>query len=109
VKREGDMVVYLCIADTVWFWDIKKNIKPSKTSRLSGVFELVHTMLEIGCAENRSFQPIAPPVWIKEFPPLSRSLPDYGCDFGVWAGTGADFGDDQSQSITGADARSGPS
>jgi hypothetical protein len=55
-------VVYLCAADTVCFWDIKKNVKPSKTSRLSGIFELVCTMLGIGRAENRSFQPVAPPV-----------------------------------------------
>jgi hypothetical protein len=55
-------VVYLCAADTVCFWDIKNNVKPSKNSRLSGIFELVCTMLGIGRAENRRFQPVAPPV-----------------------------------------------
>lgn len=77
-------------------------------SRLSGIFELVCTMLGIGRAENRSSQPVAPSVWIKEFPPFSRSPSDYGCDFGVWAGIVADVGDGQSQSITGTNAHSGP-
>jgi hypothetical protein len=31
-------VVYLCVADTVCFWDIKKNVKPSNISGLSGIF-----------------------------------------------------------------------
>jgi hypothetical protein len=65
-------------------------------------------MLGIGRAENRSFQPVAPPVWIKEFPPFSRSPSGDGRDFGVGAGIGADFGDGPLRSITGTDARSGP-
>jgi len=63
--------------------------------------ELVCTMLGIGGAENRSFQPVAPPVWIKEFPPFSHSPPGSNRDFGIWAGIGGDSGDGQSQSITG--------
>ena len=76
-------------------------------------FELVRAMLGIIRAENRSFQPVAPPVWIKEFPPFSHSPPGSNRDFGIWAGIGGDSGDGQSHSITGvsitgADARSGP-
>ena len=108
MKREGDTAVYLCVADTVCFWDTKKNVKPSKTSRLSGIFELVCTMLGIGRAENRSSQPVVPPVGIKELPPFSCSPPDSDRDFGIWAGISGDSGDGQSQSITGTDARSGP-
>jgi len=108
MKREGDTAVYLCVADTVCFWDTKKNVKPSKTSRLSGIFELVCTMLGIGRAENRSFQPVAPPIWSKECPSFSRTPPGSGRDFGIWAGIGGDSGDGQLQSITGTDACSGP-
>jgi hypothetical protein len=108
VKREGNTLVCLCVADTVCFWDIKKNVNPSKISGLSGVFELVCAMLLIGRAANRSFQPVVPPVWIKEFPLFSRSPPGYNCDFGVWAGIGADFGDGPLRSITRTDAQGGP-
>src|ERR1035437_7826949 len=100
--------MYLCVAHTVCFWDIKKNVKPSKTSRLSGIFELVHTMLGIGRAENRRFQPAAPPVRVRVCPPFSRSPPGSGRDFGVWAGIGGDSGHGPLRPITGADAHSGP-
>jgi len=65
-------------------------------------------MLGIGRAENRKFQPAAPPVRVRVCPPFSRSPPGSGRDFGVWAGIGANFGDGQLRSITGTDARSGP-
>ena len=65
-------------------------------------------MLEIGRARTEVFQPVAPPVRVKEFPPFSRSPPGPGCDFGFWAGIGADFGDGPLRSIAGTNARIGP-
>jgi hypothetical protein len=86
----------------------KKERYTAKYIPIISIFELVWTMLGIGRAENQSFQPVAPLVWVKEFPSFSHSPADSGCDSGVWAGIRADFGNGPAQSTIGTKTRSDP-